>query len=105
MKQFIEEKIKETNESYEEEGIDNDDREETSSNEMDEGNLEVDKDVEDLVSNFTKLWNRFGERVAHEILKNPEDIEWEKCAKDSMTISNDVDLYRPMTFIKHVHMF
>ena len=45
-----------------------------SSNEMDEGNFEADKDV-DLVSNFSKLWNQFGESIFHEILNNPVDIE------------------------------
>ena len=105
LKQFIEEKIKETNESYEEEGIENGECDENSSNEMDEGNFEVDKDVEDLVTKFSKLWNRFGERVAHEIQNNPEDIEWQKCAKASMKILNEVDSYRPMTLRKHLHMF
>ena len=41
---------------------------------MDEGNFEADKDV-DFVSNFSKLWNRFGESVVSEILNNPVDIE------------------------------
>ena len=74
LKHFIEEKITETNASYEEDGIENGECDENSSNEMDEGNFEADKDV-DLVINFSKLWNQFGESVFHEILNNPVDIE------------------------------
>ena len=42
---------------------------------MDEGNFEANKDVDDLVSNFSKLRNRFGKSVANKIQNNPVDIE------------------------------
>ena len=105
LKKFMEDKLKETNTSDQEEGTHCDVQYAENNEDIGGPAVEVENDVEDLVENFSKLWNRFGERVAQEILNNPENIEWKKCAVASMKILNEVDLYQPMTLRKHLHMF
>ena len=105
LNKFMEDKLKETNESDQEEGTHCDVQDEENTEDIGGPAMEVENYDEDLVEIFSKLWNRFGERVAQEILNNPEDIEWKKCAKAAMKILNEVDLYRPLTLRKHLHMF
>ena len=100
----MEDKLIETNESYQEEGTHCDEPDEENTEDIGGAAMEVKNDVEDLIENFSKHWNRFGDRVAQEILNNPEDIEQKKCAKASMKILNEVDWYRPLTLRKLLHM-